>query len=75
MVYSEAFDNLPDQVREKVYQRVYDILTGKDLGPRFQRLSAEDRRAILEILRDTKAGLPLYWAARDERNGKEGYLQ
>jgi len=75
MVYSEAFDNLPDQVREKVYQRVYDILTGKDLGPRFQRLSAEDRRAILEILRDTKAGLPLYWAARDERNGQEGYLQ
>jgi hypothetical protein len=75
MVYSEAFDNLPDQVRERLYQCVYDILTGKNQNPKFKRLSAEDRRAILEILRDTKAGLPSNWAVLDQRGGEGGYLQ
>ncbi len=69
MVYSEAFDNLPGQVREKIYQRIYDILTSKDQNPKFKRLSAEDRRAIVEILEDTKPGLPLYWKAPDRRGG------
>ncbi len=69
MVYSEAFDNLPIQVRQRVYQRVYDILTGKDQSAKFKRLSAEDRRAILEILRYTKVGLPSYWGALDKKGG------
>lgn len=65
MVYSEAFDALPPQVKDRIYERVYDILTRKDQSPRFDRLSAGDRRAILEILRDTKPGLPAYWGGRD----------
>jgi hypothetical protein len=27
----------------------------------YERLSKTDRRAILEILMDTKSGLPAYW--------------
>jgi hypothetical protein len=69
MVYSEAFDALPGDVRDRIYQRVYDILTRKDQSPKFNRLSNEDRRAILEILRDTKPGLPSYWAARSGQGG------
>ncbi len=61
MLYSDAFDGMPEMVRARVYQRLFDILTGQDRNPKFQRLSPDDRRAILEIVRDTKQGLPSYW--------------
>ena len=54
MVYSAAFEALPESVRERVWQRVNDVLTGKDQSVGFAHLTAEDRRAILEILRDTR---------------------
>ena len=66
MIYSAAFDGMPQMVRERVYRRLYDILTGKDAsksvgGLSLENLSADDRRAILEILRETKPNLPSYW--------------
>jgi len=63
MVYSEAFDNLPDAVRDRVYRRIYDVLTNRDQSEKFKRLSADDREAVLEILRETKPGLPEYFKA------------
>jgi len=63
MIYSAAFDGLPDLVRERVYRRLYEVLTGKDQSKKFASLSAEDGRAVLEILRQTKPGLPAYWTA------------
>jgi hypothetical protein len=61
MIYADAFDALPPQVMAAVYQRMWQILSGEERGPRYSRLSASDRRAIVEILRDTKAGLPDYF--------------
>jgi hypothetical protein len=61
MIYDAAFDALPDLAKARVYQRLLDILTGKDRGEAYARLSAADRRAILEILRETKPGLPAAW--------------
>lgn len=61
MIYSEAFDAIPDAARELIVQRIFDVLTGKNTDKKFSRLSAEDRRAILEIVRDTKPNLPNYW--------------
>lgn len=63
MVYSEAFDAIPEPARERVYRRLYDVLTGRDQSDKFKRLSAGDRRAVLEILRETKPGLPDYFKA------------
>ena len=63
MVYSEAFDAMPNQVRDRVYRRLYDVLTGRDQSDKFKRLSLDDRRAVLEILRETKPGLPEYFKA------------
>ena len=68
MIYTAAFDGMPALVRDRVYRRLYDILTGKDAsssvgGLSLENLSASDRRAILEIVRDTKPNLPVYWAA------------
>jgi len=61
MIYDAAFDALPDMAKERVYRRLYDVLAGKDRAEAFAHLSAEDRRAILEIVRDTKKDLPAYW--------------
>ncbi|MEZ5318073.1 MAG: hypothetical protein R2752_11785 [Vicinamibacterales bacterium] len=54
LIYSPAFDALPDVLRRQVYRRLVSILRDGDPDPRFARLSAEDRTAILAILTETK---------------------
>jgi len=61
MIYDEAFDALGEATRQAVYQRMWQILSGQSKEQRYARLSAGDRRAIVEILRDTKKGLPAYF--------------
>lgn len=63
MIYTKAFDGMPDWARDRVYRRLYDVLTGKDTSPKFAKLSADDRQNVLEIVRATKHGLPDYWKA------------
>jgi hypothetical protein len=63
MIYSAAFDGMPDMVRERVYQRLYDILTGKDKSQAFAGILTTDREAVLQIVRATKPKLPAYWTA------------
>ncbi len=61
MIYSASFDALPDEVRRRIYRRLYDILTGADRGAAYRDLTDRTRRAILQILRGTKHDLPAYW--------------
>ncbi|MEX0819355.1 MAG: hypothetical protein WD070_07170 [Pirellulaceae bacterium] len=61
LIYSEAFDGLPARVRAQVYQRLWEVLTGEDQTEPFAHLTSADRQAILEILYETKAGLPESW--------------
>ncbi|HEY3837173.1 MAG TPA: hypothetical protein VGL72_11410 [Bryobacteraceae bacterium] len=61
LIYSPAFDALPEIMRTHLLQRLYDILTGRDANPEWACLTATDRQAVLEILRDTKPNLPAYW--------------
>ncbi|MBX9585425.1 MAG: hypothetical protein K2X87_34395 [Gemmataceae bacterium] len=61
VVYSKLFDGLPAEAKEQVYRRLWEVLTGKDRSKPFAHLSDADRRDCLEILRDTKPGLPAYW--------------
>jgi len=58
MVYSEAFDGLPPDVKAAVYRRMLDTLSETDARASRVHVTAADRRAILEILRDTKPGFP-----------------
>ena len=61
MIYSPLFDGLPAAAKEAIYSRMWEILSGQDKQPVYSRLSAADRRAIVEILRDTKKDLPSYF--------------
>jgi hypothetical protein len=62
MIYTEAFDGMPAVVKERVYQRLFDVLSGKDNSLKFSNLTAADKKAILEILIATKKDLPGYFA-------------
>jgi hypothetical protein len=61
LIYSEAFDALPEPAKGYVYHRLFEVLTGRDQSPDFAKLTGEDRRTILEILLATKPGLPDEW--------------
>jgi hypothetical protein len=62
MIYTEAFDALPRAAKDAVYARMWEVLSGREKkAPYATRLSATDRRAIVEILRATKKDLPAYF--------------
>lgn len=61
LIESEAFEQMPATMKELLLQRLHAILTGEDQSAQFAKLGAEDRKAILEILRETKPNLPEYW--------------
>jgi hypothetical protein len=64
MIYSDAFDALPAAAKTAIYRRGWEVLSGEQRTQKYLRLSREDRRAVLEILRDTKRGLPDYFFQR-----------
>jgi hypothetical protein len=61
LIYSDAFDALPQPARDYVYHRLLQILSGQDHSPDFAGVTAQDREAVLEILLETKPGLPQEW--------------
>jgi hypothetical protein len=54
VIYSPAFDALPDDAKGIFQRRLNEVLTGRDTSEDFAQLTAADRTSILEILRDTK---------------------
>ena len=63
MIYSDFFDGMPPPVLERVYRRLFDVLSADDPGPKYATLSAAERTEALDILRETKPDLPDYWMA------------
>lgn len=61
LVYSQAFDALPEEMKEYVWRRLWEILAAEDASEAYSHLSEEDRRTIRNILRYTKSDLPSYW--------------
>ena len=55
IIYSKQFDGLEPELLERVYQKLRNVLEGKDQREKFDHLSQETRQAILEILTETKA--------------------
>lgn len=50
LIASESFQQLPIGVKTRVWQRLDEILSGKDTSPKFAHLAQDDRQAIREIL-------------------------
>lgn len=71
LIYSDAFDAIPSAAREYLLKRLFEVLSGQDQSDDFAGLSAEARQAILEILVDTKPGLPPEWK---EFAGRQAFL-
>lgn len=56
LIYSEGFDVLPASMKALVSARLNDVLEGKESRVEFA-MSAADRQAIVEILRETKPSI------------------
>ena len=61
LVYSKGFASLPAEVKAHTLKRMHAVLTGADTSAAFAHLTAADRAAVLEILRDTLPDLPDDW--------------
>jgi hypothetical protein len=64
LIYSPAFDGLPQPVKDYVLRRLWEVLSGQDRSADFAHLTAADRQAIREILLAAKPQLPDYWKPR-----------
>ena len=54
LVYSKSFDAIPDGLKDYVYRRFREVLSGEDTSADFAHLSVTDRQTIFDILKDTK---------------------
>src|SRR5436190_7280273 len=62
LIYSPAFDALPPAAKEPIYKGMWEVLSGQEQDGRYRAaLPLADRRAMVEILRDTKKDLPSYF--------------
>ena len=50
LIASDSFQQLPAGVKTRIWQRLDEILSGRDTSEKFSHLSSEDRQAIREIL-------------------------
>lgn len=61
MIYSKSFSYLPEQFRERFWDRLEEVLTAKEVPEQFAHLGAEEREAIYEIVRETHPDAAEYW--------------
>ncbi|MDX1929010.1 MAG: hypothetical protein SFV81_20960 [Pirellulaceae bacterium] len=59
LIYSDAFDRMPQPVMDYVKRRMTEVLTADKAPAGYERLTDAQRAAIAEILRDTKPGFLL----------------
>lgn len=67
IVYTEAFDSLPLQVKDYVYRRLHEVLTAQTLEKDYTSLANVDRPAMLEILRETKPEFDAFVRTREAK--------
>jgi hypothetical protein len=62
MIYCDLFDAMPTALRDRVYWRMHDVLTGKDTDPKYAAWrSTSESETLLQIVRETKSNLPADW--------------
>src|SRR4029079_9876670 len=75
LIYSQGFAKLPKEVKDHVYKRLNEVLTGQDTSEAYAHLSPADRAVVLEILRQRVAEFPrwqeLCLSLPSDRRGEE----
>ena len=61
MIYSKSFDTLPSEMKDYLWMRLDQILSGKDETRLYAKMLPEDRTAVLSILLDTKPEFRTWW--------------
>jgi hypothetical protein len=56
-IYSPQFDALPQVALDYLYSRIAEVLQGRDTSGIAARIAAADRKAIAEILIDTRPAM------------------
>ncbi len=61
LIYSDTFEQLPVQMKDYLYKKLWDILNDTDPSYPIKVKNSKDRKNIKEILLSTKSDLPKYW--------------
>jgi hypothetical protein len=70
LIYSEAFERMPEEMRQLILKRLYEVLTSDNPGKDYETLSKAEKRNTLEILLETKIGLPPDWKLPQTDSGQ-----
>jgi hypothetical protein len=68
LVYSPAFDSLRQEMRNYLWMRLEQILTGREPNEPYASMAESDRATVREILRDTKPEFRA-WLQRQHDSG------
>lgn len=61
LIYSSSFDALHEKLRQEIYRQLWDVFNADSVTDKYQHLTLNTRREILDILLATKSDLPAYW--------------
>ncbi len=61
MIYSRSFEEAPASMKERVYNRLWTILSPTSPPESYDYFESGERERILGILKATKTDLPEYW--------------
>jgi hypothetical protein len=61
LIYSDAFEQMPRLARDAVYERMWRVLSGQEQAAPYDKFSRDDRRAVVDILLETKPDLPEFF--------------
>jgi hypothetical protein len=68
LIYTESFDDLPVSIKEHVYQRFVEILSGRDHSAAYKPLAPANRQVVLQILEATKPDFAQTLTLREDRS-------
>jgi hypothetical protein len=61
LIYSEAFESLPGEIRSRILDKLHAILTRPASWPAYAHLADSERAHLLTILSETVPNLPPSW--------------
>ena len=70
LIYSSAVDGLPDAARDYVYRRLFEVLVGNEDSKAYSHLAPTDRKAVAQILRETRPPLRAAWESLEKTREK-----